>query len=64
MNADELRQWRHARGLSQAALARRLGVPVRSYQQWESGRRPVPPWLEPFLDCLDRAATAPKPAGV
>jgi transcriptional regulator with XRE-family HTH domain len=43
---------REAAGLSQAALARVSGVPLRSYQQWEQGRR------TPLLDAAARVAVA------
>lgn len=33
-----LRAWRAALGLSQSAAAKRLGVPPRTYQEWEHGR--------------------------
>jgi transcriptional regulator with XRE-family HTH domain len=43
---------REAAGLSQAQLARKCGVPVGSYQQWEQGRR------TPLLDAAVRIAEA------
>lgn len=30
---------RRQQGLTQAALARQLGISVRTYQEWEQGRR-------------------------
>jgi transcriptional regulator with XRE-family HTH domain len=39
MTSDELKQWREARGISQAELARRLGVAVTTLWRWEHGRR-------------------------
>lgn len=32
-------KWRARRKLSQAAAARELGVPARTYQDWEYGKR-------------------------
>jgi len=34
-----VRQWRKARGLTRADAARRLGVPYRTLEDWEAGRR-------------------------
>jgi DNA-binding transcriptional regulator YiaG len=35
----QLRHWRAARGYTQAAAAARRGVPLRTYQNYESGHR-------------------------
>jgi DNA-binding transcriptional regulator YiaG len=35
MRGAEFKQWRQARALTQEALARRLGVGVRTVQTWE-----------------------------
>jgi len=45
---------REAAGLSQSQLARASGVPLKSYQQWEQGRR------TPLLDAAARVARALK----
>jgi transcriptional regulator with XRE-family HTH domain len=37
--ADMLKQAREKVGLSQAALAERTGLPLRSIQNWEQGHR-------------------------
>jgi DNA-binding transcriptional regulator YiaG len=34
-----LKAWRAAAGLTQAAAAAVLAVPLRTYQEWEQGRR-------------------------
>ena len=39
MTGEELRQIRTAMGLSQAALAERLGVRQNSLARWESGQK-------------------------
>jgi transposase-like protein/DNA-binding transcriptional regulator YiaG len=39
---------------SRRALAEVLGVPKQTLDSWESGRRPIPPWLPNFLDCLEQ----------
>jgi transcriptional regulator with XRE-family HTH domain len=46
------KQLREAAGLSQTALANLCGVPLRSYQQWEQGRR------TPLLDAAAKVAEA------
>ena len=40
MPGPELRALRAALGLTQAALARRLGVSLRCYQRWEASTLP------------------------
>jgi transcriptional regulator with XRE-family HTH domain len=46
------KQLRESARLSQAALAKRCGIPLRSYQQWEQGRR------TPLLDAAVKLADA------
>lgn len=36
--ADKLKFWRGAERLSQADAAERIGVSMRTYQEWEQGR--------------------------
>ncbi len=43
---------REAAGMSQSELAKASGVPLRSYQQWEQGRR------TPLLDAAAKVAEA------
>jgi len=38
----------------QTALARRVRVDARTMRRWKSGERPVPDWLDAFLDLLER----------
>lgn len=40
-----LRAWRKRVGLSQVALAARLGVGNQAVNRWETGRREPPPYL-------------------
>ena len=40
--ANQLKQARHAAGLSQAALARKLGVTTTTVRNWEHGRTEPP----------------------
>ena len=37
--AAELKTWRHNLRLSQSGACQRLGVPLRTLQEWEQGRR-------------------------
>jgi transcriptional regulator with XRE-family HTH domain len=46
------KQLRQAAGLSQAALARASGVPLKTYLEWEYGRR------TPLLDAAAKVAVA------
>lgn len=37
-------------GLSQTALAQRFGIPLRTVQDWYSGRRTPPPYIITLLE--------------
>jgi len=39
MTPDEIRALRERLGLTQAEMGEKLGVHLRTYQQWEYGRR-------------------------
>ena len=71
-----LKTLREEAKLSQAALAERSGLSVRSIQNWEQGHRPVPPWCwrsaraigvpaEKLLEGIagDEPPAPPKPRG-
>lgn len=45
MTGDELRETRAGLGLSQAALAAKLGVQVTTVSRWERGGIRIPPYL-------------------
>lgn len=45
MTPAELIAAREALGLTQSALARRLGLSVNAVWRWEHAQRPAPPWL-------------------
>ena len=49
--AAQLKQARHAAGLSQSQLAEKLGVSVQTIKNWEVGRREPP--AEPVLTQRD-----------
>jgi transcriptional regulator with XRE-family HTH domain len=50
--AKRLKALRQGAGLTQVGLAKAAGVPVRSYQQWEQGKR------TPLFDAAVRVADA------
>src|SRR5689334_7166550 len=41
MEASEFRDWRHRLGLTQLAVADRIGVSTRAVKHWEGGTRPI-----------------------
>lgn len=49
----EIRAWRTARGLSQAKLAKLLGVQWLTVQRWEAGTYTAPPFLHLALKQLE-----------
>ena len=54
--AAQLRECRLARKLTQAALARELGVTSNAVARWERCERPIPHWVAPYLDMQRRVA--------
>lgn len=53
MTAEELKGRRSALGLSQSEFADLLPMSVRTYQGWESGRFPVPPFIGRLLASVE-----------
>jgi len=53
MIGNDLKEWRRRWGLSQAALAKRLGVIRLTVTRWESGARPIPSFLPLALKGLE-----------
>ena len=49
----ELRAWREARGLSQSAFARMVGVRQPTVSRWETGQLQPPRFLALALERLD-----------
>nr|DAR66277.1 MAG TPA: putative transcriptional regulator [Caudoviricetes sp.] len=47
----ELKEMRKLLGLSQSAFGKRYNIPVRTIQDWESGRRKAPVYV---LELLER----------
>lgn len=64
---EDIKAFRKAHGgISQSALAEKLGVALRSVQAWESGTTPVPPMLWLSLAALGTGLapwTGPQPQG-
>lgn len=50
---EQIREWRVRHKLSQAALAKLLGVQTLAVTRWELGTRAVPPYLHLALQYLD-----------
>ena len=48
----ELKEMRKLLGFSQAAFGEKYNIPVRTIEQWESGRRQAPVYV---LELLERA---------
>lgn len=44
-----IREARQAAGLSQQGVADTLGIPKRTLQDWESGKRTPPGWAEALV---------------
>ena len=41
MNAEQLKQARHQLGLTQAAMAKAMGIGTRKWERWEGGHSPI-----------------------
>lgn len=46
MKTKDIADWRLILGMTQGQLAESLGVTIRTVNNWENSRTPVPPWLE------------------
>jgi DNA-binding transcriptional regulator YiaG len=57
LTVDELLEFRLALGLTQASLARALGVAPRLVEDWEDGRKPAPTYLQLALERLGTLKT-------
>lgn len=53
-DAESLRQWRALRRINQRDLGDILGVHYVTIARWETGERPVPPFLHLALESIDR----------
>ena len=43
MNAEQLKQARRELGLTQAAMAKAMGIGTRKWERWEGGHSPISP---------------------
>lgn len=59
MDKDQLRRRREALRLTQAQLAARFGVSLRTYQEWEHGQRPIRALVELALAAIANAGDNP-----
>ena len=56
MNSSiRLKEIRETTGLSQKAFAEYLRIPVRTYEQWEAGKRNPPSYLVDLIEYKIRA---------
>ena len=44
-----IKEARMSVGLTQQAITDKLGIPKRTLQDWEGGRRSCPPWCERLI---------------
>ena len=43
MTKEQLKQARHQLGLTQAAMAKAMGIGTRKWERWEGGHSPISP---------------------
>ena len=43
MTTSQLKQARHQLGLTQAAMAKAMGIGTRKWERWEGGHSPISP---------------------
>lgn len=56
LTGEHVVEWRTSRRLSQAELARQLGIADRTLRRWETGERSIPGFLGLALAALDVGA--------
>lgn len=61
MTKQQFRKIRGSFGLSMAEAARRCRVPYRTWQSWEGGEVPVPPYSLTLLEYLWLGQNTDKP---
>ncbi|WP_009964906.1 helix-turn-helix domain-containing protein [Verrucomicrobium spinosum] len=49
MDAKQLKDWRKAKGWSQADTAKHFQVSIHAVQSWEQGKNPIPPQIERLI---------------
>lgn len=53
MKSASIKRWREANGLTQEQAARRLGVTLRNYQNYESGAYAPPDSIRMLMTAVD-----------
>ena len=53
MDADELKEKRKVLEMTQAQLAKALGVNIMTVSRWERGLRSIPPYLSLSLEAIE-----------
>lgn len=51
----ELKEARNAAGLSQQKMSDKLGIPKRTIENWEAGKRKCPEWIARLI--IDKLKT-------
>lgn len=44
-----IKEARKSAGLTQQAITDKIGIPIRTLQDWEAGRRSCPEWCERLI---------------
>jgi len=44
-----IKEAREAKGISRAELSRRLGIPIRTLENWDAGVRTPPEWVKKLI---------------
>lgn len=57
MTADQLRAWRKRLGMTQAAAAEAIGISLRQYSYYETGRYPVPRPISLATEAIENRET-------
>lgn len=52
MTGENVKAWRDRHGVTQMALAARLGVNHSTVWRWEHDKLPLPPWLPLALEAI------------
>lgn len=52
MTPNQLKQARHRLGLTQAAMAKAMGIGTRKWERWEGGHSPISPEGERLVEML------------
>lgn len=47
----DIKKLRLKYGMTQKQLSEKTGIPKRTIEDWESGNRVPPPYMEPLIEC-------------